>query len=405
MMREFGAPLLDVEPLAGRADDEGATLLSSFHIAQHCAGSRGGGMERVVDVLAESLPRCGIGFTGFVAGERGLAASTGGRYHAFAPEDASTLARLRGVRSTLKTALAAQRPDVVAAHFALYTWPVLDLLRQTPLVMHFHGPWAAESRAEGGGAVAGLLKSRLERQVYQRASRVIVLSEAFRRLVIEDYGVAPDCVRIVPGSVDLERFAVPVSRSEARLMLGWPADRPILVTVRRLVARMGLDRLIDAIGLLRASVPDVLLYICGTGRLREALEAQVRGAGLEYNIRFTGFLPDASLPLAYRAADLNVVPTTALEGFGLVAAEAMAAGTPSLVTPVGGLPEIVSDLSPALVFSSTTVTDMAARLHEVLTDKGALPDDAACRRYIATRYSAPLMAARTAAVYREASGS
>ena len=65
------------------------------------------------------------------------------------------------------------------------------------------------------------------------------------------------------------------------------------------------------------------------------------------------------LPLAYRAADLTVVPTVALEGFGLIAVESLAAGTPVLVTPVGGLPEVVAALSPALVLAATGSAPLA----------------------------------------------
>ena len=78
------------------------------------------------------------------------------------------------------------------------------------------------------------------------------------------------------------------------------------------------------------------------------------------HVRMLGSSRDADLPLYYRAADLSVVPTVALEGFGLVAAESLAAGCPALVTPVGGLPSVVADLSPDLVLEDAT-PDSAGR--------------------------------------------
>ena len=116
---------------------------------------------------------------------------------------------------------------------------------------------------------------------------------------------------------------------------------------------MGLSNLVDAMKQVIDREPDAILYIAGKGRLKAQLEAQIASHGLADHVKLLGFVTDAQLPLIYRAADLNVVPTLSLEGFGLVAAEALAAGTPSLVTPVGGLPEVVSGLSPDLVFASS----------------------------------------------------
>src|SRR5262249_12378398 len=132
------------------------------------------------------------------------------------------------------------------------------------------------------------------------------------------------------------------------------------------------------------------------------LRTQVAALDLARHIRFLGFLPEAELPLAYRAADLAVVPTRALEGFGLTAAEALAAGTPPLVTPVGGLPEVVGGLSPALVFRPATAPARAAGLIGALRGTPAPPDAAACRAYAKARFGMADAARAVALVYREA---
>ena len=164
---------------------------------------------------------------------------------------------------------------------------------------------------------------------------------------------------------------------------------------------MGLDRLIDAMAAVTKAHPEACLCIGGKGDLRLVLERMVREAGLGRAVQFLGFVPDEELPLVYRAADLNVVPSVALEGFGLVAAEALAAGTPSLVTPVGGLPEVVGPLSQNLVFRSASSADIAAGLIAALRRPADLPDEEACRAYAAARFPVGLAAARIAAIYRE----
>jgi glycosyltransferase involved in cell wall biosynthesis len=146
----------------------------------------------------------------------------------------------------------------------------------------------------------------------------------------------------------------------------------------------------------------VLLYIGGEGPQRCALEKQVAEENLREHVRFAGFIPSQLLPLAYRAADINVVPSKALEGFGLSAAEALAAGTPSMVTPVGGLPEVVAPLSQSLVFRSSSAADIAEGLTQALSGAITLPDQESCRIYARENFSADQMATRTIEVYRSA---
>jgi glycosyltransferase involved in cell wall biosynthesis len=374
------------------------------HVLQIGSGwfpERKGGAETVFHALYQHLPAQGFAVRGLVPGSAGIAGETGGRMRGVAVEGVPLPRRALALRAATRALLQGAAPDLLAAHFALYTLPVLDLLRRVPMVLHFHGPWAEESRLEGGHALAVAAKRLAERLVYARAGRAIVLSAAFGTILTERYGVPADRLRLVPGGVDCDRFGLAPGRPEARAMLGWPADRPILLAVRRLVRRMGLDRLIDAVALLRRRHPDLLLLIAGTGPERAALEARVAAAGLADAVRFLGFVPDAVLPLAYRAADLGVVPSQALEGFGLIAVESLASGTPVAVTRVGGLPEIVAPLSPGLVLPGLAAAEIAEGLGALLGGALPLPDAAACRHFARQRFDWPVIAAQTAAVYRE----
>ena len=125
------------------------------------------------------------------------------------------------------------------------------------------------------------------------------------------------------------------------------------MTVRRLARRMGLENFIDAVDQLRKKEPSILAVLAGTGPLANELAALVEQKQLQEHVKLAGFVPDADLPLAYRAADLSVVPSIALEGFGLIVLESLAAGTPVVVTPVGGLPEVVSGLFPELILEGS----------------------------------------------------
>lgn len=352
--------------------------------------------------LVHHLPYSGVAVCGLVAGSPSVADDSGGRIKAFAAPGLPLPARWSAVRRELRQMAFERHPDLVAAHFALYTFPVLDKLRPYPLVFHFHGPWAQEGRIEGANALNVKVKATLERVVYRRATRCIVLSDSFGDVLHRDYGVPVERIRRVPGGVDASTYDTGLTRQEARDQLGWPQDRPVALATRRLAARMGLEGLISAISRVRRSRPDVLLLIAGKGALSGALEAQVRAQGLERNVRLLGFVPDETLPTAYRAADLSVVPTVALEGFGLVAVESLAAGTPVLVTPVGGLPEVVSGLSDDLVLPGSGVEHLAEGLKAALSGNLRLPDTRACQDHVKARYDWPVIAAQTREVYEEA---
>jgi glycosyltransferase involved in cell wall biosynthesis len=241
----------------------------------------------------------------------------------------------------------------------------------------------------------------VERFVYARAQRFIVLSEAFRSILIERYGIPEDRIRIVPGGVDVDRFAPAHEMRTAREGLGWPLDRPILLSVRRLVRRVGVETLLNAIPRVIQKVPNVCLLIAGKGPLAPTLQTFIVEHDLGHHVKLLGFVPDDQLPLAYRAADVSIVPTQALEGFGLVAVESLSAGTPALVTPVGGLPEVVRDLSPHLIMDGNDVESIARHLIDVLTGSVSLPSAEACRSFAVSRYSWPVIARQVRRVYEE----
>ncbi len=361
-----------------------------------------GGLERVYGALCWHLPETGVHCRGVVMGSEAVARATEGRFVAAARPEAPLVQRWRGMRRAVQQLRRSTSFDLVAAHFALYTFPVLDLVRDLPLVVHFHGPWAWEGREETRGGMQVAVKAWLERVVYRRAVRCIVLSEAFGRELTQRYGVAPDRIRVVPGGVEVDRFALTLSRREARQALGWPTNRPIVLSVRRLVRRMGLERLIAAMAEVRQHVPEVLLLIAGRGPLREALQTQIDALGLQQHVRLLGFVPDDQLPLAYRAADLTIVSTVALEGFGLITLESLAAGTPVLVTPIGGLPEAVQGLSEALVLEAATSEALADGLIGALTGRRPLPPAEACQQYVRTHYDWPVIARQVKRIYQEA---
>jgi glycosyltransferase involved in cell wall biosynthesis len=289
------------------------------------------------------------------------------------------LTRLR--RYTAEVRLLAGDADIVDSHFALYALSplLLKFLRGRPLVTHFHGPWAREHLG-GPRSPAAYAKRFIERAVYARSKELIVLSGAFRRILLEDYGVAPWHVHVVPPGVDLRVFKSSTS-DEARRTLELSPSVWVAFTVRRLVPRMGIDVLLDAWQSFAAGRDDVLLLVAGEGPERERLERRVDELAIANTVRFTGRLTDAELVAHYQAADVCVVPSLALEGFGLVVLEALACGTPVIGTDVDGLRETLGRLEPDLVVPSGDPAALSERLAAAQGGDAAIPGADRCRTF------------------------
>ncbi len=376
--------------------------MQTLQIGDEWHTERAGGLNSYYFELLRHLGPTGTIAHGLVAGSDNVRVASEGQVVAFARPDATLPARMLSLRRVALQRISGNRIDLIASHFALYAMPILDRLKRIPTVVHFHGPWAAESDANGSSGYRSRLKASMERSVYARAKRLIVLSAAFKDVLTEGYGISADRVRVVPGGIDVDRFNTVFTRTEARRRLGWPTNRPIILTVRRQVRRMGLESLIDAAKLIVAQCPDVLILLGGTGPIADELQTRIAELGLADNVRRLGRISDVDLPLAYRAADVTVVPSQSLEGFGLITLESLASGTPVYVTPIGGLPEIVEPFAPQCIFANTSATEMAKVLIETLRGERPTPSDEACRAFSSQNFSWPHIVKRVRAVYDEA---
>ncbi|MDR7925535.1 glycosyltransferase family 4 protein [Acidithiobacillus thiooxidans] len=359
-----------------------------------------GGLERYYYDLLQQLPAQNVTSRGLVVGSDSVASSTNNQVISFSPTSASLLNRWYKARSAIKRLIEEFKPDLVCVHFALYGFPASDLLSRHALVVHFQGPWAQETAVENGNNRSAI-KYYIEKTVYRKANRLIVLSEAFKEILIKDYRIPVDKIYVVPGAIDTEKFNITLGKVEARQKLGWPTDRPILFVVRRLSRRMGLENLLIALKDVRKKFPDVLLMLAGKGNMANELAKSADEMGLKNNIRFLGFVPDDNLSMAYRAADFTVVPSTSLEGFGLITAESMATGTPVLVTPVGGLPEIIKPFNPEWITRDIGSKAISDSINSILSGTTKIPSPESCQVY-ANRYDWKAVTPKISAIYREA---
>jgi glycosyltransferase involved in cell wall biosynthesis len=238
-------------------------------------------------------------------------------------------------------------------------------------VVHFQGPWAAESAVAGQRGAGVALKRAIERRRYRGADAAVVLSAPFRDILCRDYGFPADRVHVIPPGVDLARFTPAPERPGAATV----------VCVRRLERRMGIDVLLDAWVDVVRERPGADLVVVGQGAEEGRLRTRARELGIDGSVRFAGRVTDEELRRTYADAACSVVPTLALEGFGLIALESLAVGRAPVVTRVGGLPDSVTGLDPSLVVEPGSASALAERLTRALA--GDVPDADACRRHAA----------------------
>jgi glycosyltransferase involved in cell wall biosynthesis len=250
-----------------------------------------------------------------------------------------------------------------------------------PTVLTFHAPYHEEflarhreGRSDGSvGAVPAALSAILrqgDRYLVRRSHEVLVLSE-FAQFQVE---ALDPSVRVTqaPAGVDTDRFAPPADEAERRACLkalGFAPDGPpLIVTVRRLVPRMGLADLVEAAGKLGQPFR---LAIAGEGPERAALEAHLVASGLDRHVRLLGRLPENQLPALYRAASMFVLPTRSLEGFGMATVEALASGLPVIATTVAANIEVLRGVAGATLVPPNDPAALAAAMETWLADPTA----------------------------------
>ena len=157
-------------------------------IGLESSSTRAGGLNRYFAELLTALSAMGIPISGLVMGDS--TSEDGIPPELVVSHGRSLVARLWALGSAAKRHADA---EVVDGHFALTIFAMLvrRQLRGRPLVIHFQGPWAEESRLTGDGYIVRFVKHRIEAFIYRRADVFVVLSKSFRRILVELYGVNP----------------------------------------------------------------------------------------------------------------------------------------------------------------------------------------------------------------------
>jgi glycosyltransferase involved in cell wall biosynthesis len=319
---------------------------------------------------------------------------------------------IQGGSDLCRQIVASEHINVINLHQPLAAEGVFRVreARNIPRIYTFHSPWSEEYHIRhpaSAGIPAALhhwanvtARRLIERRCLHACERVQVLSDYSYQQLAQIHRVPRSKVSIIPGGVDTVRFAPVEDRIALRRKLGIPPDALLLLTVRNLEPRMGVDALLDAMPTVCQARPEVHLVIGGSGPLTTHLQQRAAALKIDEHVTFAGFIPEADLASYYAAADLFVLPTRGLEGFGLVTVEAMACGTPVLGTPVGGTQEILRGFDESFLFSGTSAEDLAEGILQHLPRiRGNQELRARCRAYVEENYSWDVIIPRIEALF------
>lgn len=276
--------------------------------------------------------------------------------------------------------------DVAVFDFSVYT--PLSLPRNRPVVLTVHHVTGPTARARWGrvlgSAVAGAERRTIRQARWITATSLATL-ETLRPLARKDAEIT-----VVTAGVPDELFALARHEEDFLLFFG-----------RMDWFQKGLDILLDAFRLLVDRYPGIRLLVAGRGKDVERVQRRSRELGLEHNVELVGSVSDEERRRLFAGARVLLMPSR-FEGFGMVAAEAMASGVPLVAAAAGSLPEVVDAPNGGLLVPPADAASLADAVEELLQDSERRASLSASARTSAERFRWDAVASEHYAVLRRA---
>lgn len=348
-----------------------------------------GGVETGTVELARNLVKLGIKAVVVSAGGGLVKELTeAGVIHYQLPVDKKSFFNILKMIPELARIIQKEEIDIVHARSRVPAWIAYFACRRTarPLITTCHGYYSRHlfSYPMGWGKF------------------VICPSQIIAKHMIEDFGVPQERIRLIPRSVDLERFRYkpPEKKKLEEFNVGM---------IARITPLKGHLDFIKAMAKVSRSIPRFKIWIVGDappskGAYKEQVQVLVRRLGLWHCTEFLGNQRDVQAILAN--LDLLVLATTTHEAFGRVIIEAQAAGVPVIATRIGGVIDIIEDGKTGLLVPPSDPSSIAEAALRIFNDR-QLARTLAENAYekVKEKYTTDLLVEKTAQVYKEATES
>lgn len=275
----------------------------------------------------------------------------------------------------LLNVLNSKKYDSILFHSPI-SWFVYYLIsrkKNIKTIAIYHGPWASEallkyrSKRSYYKMATILMMKLIEKKYLKNVDRFIFLSNYMKNVVKKIDPKQSFEYRIIPGGVELKNYERKYTKQEAKKLLGISNETFLIFSLRRLEYRMGIQNALDAVNMLtndKEINKKIEYYVGGKGQYGEFLQDKIKNENI--SCKLLGFVPDEELMKYFCAADLFLVPSIDLEGFGLVILESLAMGLPVLVTPQGGMTEIVDKLDNMFCTSDISSESVYKKIKQLI---------------------------------------
>jgi len=273
--------------------------------------------------------------------------------------------RFLPILSMIKVAIEVDRikPDIIhiqGSYRVPYLLYVLLLApRRYKKLMTIHGIVGIETQFDEKTSTIGkFLGTLLEKIAIARIPNLIVCSPAVKAL-LNEYQKTDSRFHVIPNGIEFE---------DTQTIKNVELHHPNVIFIGRLTRVKGVDVLIKAIPLVKEVIPNIHLYIIGSGPMENELKEIVKSMRLEENINFLGVVSDLEKFSYLKSADICVLPSF-YEPFGIVLLEAMACKTAIIASDVGGIPYVLGDGEAGILFKCGDVDDLAKKIILLLSDE------------------------------------
>lgn len=271
----------------------------------------------------------------------------------------------------------------------------------SPLVLENQISWSSQGWA---GKIKWFLGRRqlmnLEGKLLKTVDRIHTLSH-FTREWIDKFHAVGSKVTVIPHWCRKDFFRQ-YSKKQAREYLNWPAEAKILFSMRSMTnPRYGLDIAIRAIAPILRISSNLYYALGGTGEYQQDFMRLAKTLSVANKVWFLGRISDDFLKRCYEAADLFILPTRALECFGLIVLESFAMGLPILSTDAAALSELLNPICPQMVVPAGNIQALTDKLRAYINGSLDVPSPKVMSEYLAQKYSFELITPKILSLLEE----
>ncbi|MDZ7798466.1 MAG: glycosyltransferase family 4 protein [Patescibacteria group bacterium] len=267
--------------------------------------------------------------------------------------------RLSFIYQTIKKARNI-KPDLVDGYNWICYLATLKIAKKLniPSIATYHDVWIGDW-IKNMGLISGILGSIMEKYILSKKWSLFIANSKVTKNKLIKQNIKADKISVVYNGVDFKKFNNINTQKDVE---------PTICYIGRLVKYKKVDILIKALKKIKNNLPQIKLKIIGSGPEINKIKTLAKNLDLENNITFLGFIKNHEKVIAHLKKSHVFCLPSIVEGFGMVAVEAMAAGIPYVCTNIPPIREATKNGKGGLLFEKNNINDLKNKLLKILLD-------------------------------------